>query len=392
MSDYGSDEDISSPEVKKHYKTAGKIVQNTLQQLISEIAPGKKVVDLCALGDKLIGDQTLKKKKDDIEKGVAFPTCISINHCAGHYSPLSGDKLAIQEGDLVKIDLGVHIGGFIVVGAHTIAVSAPDAPTTGRKADVVCAAYFALEAALRLIKPGNTNSQVTEAINKIAEQFHVSPVEGVLSHSLSKYVIDGQRVISNKLNVEHQVEEFEFEENEVYGIDVVMSTGNGHLRETDLRPTVYKRNVDVNYLLKMKTSKYVLNEINKKCPTLPFTLRALDERQARLGITECLSHNLVIPYPMLYEKPSEFVAQFKTTVFVTNKGARRQTEFPPPYVQSQYQIEEPKLKELLAQPIIAAKGKKEAGSSSSQPTATSSTSTTTSTTTETEPGTAMDLN
>ena len=46
---------------------------------------------------------------------------------------------------------------------------------------------------------------------------------------------------------------------------------------------------------------------------------ALDERQARLGITECVSHNLVIPYPVLFEKPTEFIAQFKTTVFVTNK-------------------------------------------------------------------------
>jgi len=82
-----------------------------------------------------------------------------------------------------------------------------------------------------------------------------------------------------------------------------MSTGDGKARATEFRTTIYKRNVEINYKLKMKASRMVLSEVDKKFPTLPFNLRHFsDERQARMGITECVSHGLVSPYPSLIEK------------------------------------------------------------------------------------------
>ena len=71
------------------------------------------------------------------------------------------------------------------------------------------------------------NTDVTAAIKKVAEQFHVEPLEGVLSHEMKKFVIDGQKVIINKATQEHKVEEFEFQDYEVYAVDIVMSTGEG---------------------------------------------------------------------------------------------------------------------------------------------------------------------
>jgi len=116
----------------------------------------KKVVDICTLGDKLINDLIAGVfKTGKMEKGVAFPTCISINNCAGHFSPLADDTTTLKDEDLVKIDLGVHIDGFISVVAHTHIVTAnPQVPITGRKADVIAAAYYASECAHRLFKPG----------------------------------------------------------------------------------------------------------------------------------------------------------------------------------------------------------------------------------------------
>ena len=61
-------------------------------------------------------------KNKQIEKGVAFPTCISINEICGHYSPLKSEDTDLKEGDLVKIDLGVHIDGFVALVAHTLIV------------------------------------------------------------------------------------------------------------------------------------------------------------------------------------------------------------------------------------------------------------------------------
>jgi len=343
--------EIPHPDVVTKYQSGAAIANRALAEVVKEVQPGKVAVDLCALGDKIINEEVVKiYSKGKIDKGVAFPTCISVNNCAGHYSPLSDDRSVIlQEGDVVKIDLGVQIDGFISQVAHTVVATAnPTAPTTGRKADVICAAHYASEIALRLIRPGRKNTEVTDAIAKVAKQFGCEPLEGVLSHQLKRYVIDGNRVILNKATLEHKVEEFEFEENQVYSVDIVMSTGEGKAKEAETRTTIYKRAVDQNYLLKMKASRYVFNEITKRFPTFPFTLRALDEKTARLGITECLKHDLVSPYPVLYEKPNEFIAQFKFTVLLLPSGSQRLTQHALPYVSSEKKLEDPQLVEFMA--------------------------------------------
>ena len=111
--------------------------------------PDQPVVKACALGDTLIERQcqvVFKSKK--IEKGVAFPTCISVNEYVCHYSPLESESRTLQEGDIIKIDLGVHIDGYIAVAAHTMVVTAEDSPPKlkGKAADVILAAYTAAEA------------------------------------------------------------------------------------------------------------------------------------------------------------------------------------------------------------------------------------------------------
>jgi methionine aminopeptidase len=100
------------------------------------------------------------KKDKNMKKGIAFPTCLSANHCICHFSPLKSDPDYIfKDGDLVKIDLGCHIDGFIAAVAHTIVIGASkDNKVKSRKADAILAAYYAAEAAVRLIKPeGNVS-------------------------------------------------------------------------------------------------------------------------------------------------------------------------------------------------------------------------------------------
>lgn len=91
-----------------------------------------------------------------MKKGIAFPTCLSVNNCICHFSPSKNDPdLLLKEDDVVKIDLGAHIDGFIAVAAHTLVVGAtPEKKVTGRKADVILAAYNAAQATLRLVKDG----------------------------------------------------------------------------------------------------------------------------------------------------------------------------------------------------------------------------------------------
>jgi len=343
--------DLSSPDVVDKYKAAAEVANKVMVAVIKQCVADKKIVDICEQGDKLITELANGVYKNSkLERGIAFPTCISVNHVAGHFSPLADDTTVLKNGDVVKIDLGVHVDGLISQTAHTVIVSStPETATTGRKADVVAACYYAAEVAHRLIKPGNKNTQVSEAIGKCAAQFKCNALEGVLSHQLKKFVVDANKVILNRPTQEHKVEEFEFEEGEVYAVDIVMSTGEGKAKETEERTTVFKRSVDQNYSLKMKASRYVFSEINTRFPTLPFTLRVLDEKRARLGITELIKHDLVSPYPVLYEKEGEFVAQIKFTILILPSETKRLNTHALPYISSEIKMEDASINSIMQQ-------------------------------------------
>lgn len=368
MSDSESEEvnDLSNPDVTTKYRAAGDIVNKVLQKVAAACVPDADIATVCELGDKAIEEETgkLYNKKDKegrkMEKGVAFPTCISVNDLIGHFSPLKGESRALKEGDVAKIDLACHFDGFIAAAAHTTVVGAGQ--IEDRRADVVHAAWTAAEAAVRLIQVGNTNSQVTAAIAKSAAAFECAPVQGVLSHQMKKHVIDGNRVIINAETPEQMVDEFEFEMNEVYCIDIVMSTGEGKGKETELRNTVYKRAVETSYSLKTQKARQFISEVNRRFPALPFTLRAIeDEQVARVGVSEAKRHELLEEYPVLKEKPDEFVSQFKFTVLLLPGGTKKITGLAlEPRIVTAKKVEDEELKKILSSSANPKKKKKKA--------------------------------
>jgi len=150
---------------------------------------------------------------------------------------------------------------------------------------------------------------VTEVIAKICESYGVNPVEGVLSHKMKKHLIDGNDCIINKETADQKVEEYEFVAGDVLGLDVFVSSGEGKPRESEFRVTVYKREIDTQYNLKIKSARAFFTEVNKRFPTMPFSIRAFeDTTMAKVGVIECTKHDLLTPYPVLIEKPGEYVA------------------------------------------------------------------------------------
>lgn len=117
-----------------------------------------------------------------LSPGISFPTSVSVNNAVAHFSPLASDPSSEQilaRGDVVKIHLGAHIDGFAAVSAETVVVGASeDNPVTGRRADVLKAAWHAAEIAMRLVKVGNKNWTVTDAVNRVAATWGCKPVEG----------------------------------------------------------------------------------------------------------------------------------------------------------------------------------------------------------------------
>jgi methionine aminopeptidase len=148
----------------------------------------------------------------------------------------------------------------------------------------------------------------------------------MLSCQQTQNVIDGKkRIILNP--TDGQKKDFEtatFVEGEVYGIDILISSGeDGKVRlpspekklfasmgsECDVvqarleesRTTIYQRDHTVSYQLKMKTSRAVFSEVQKKAGPFPFNVRVLeDEKRARMGLQEAVQHSLVKPYEVVY--------------------------------------------------------------------------------------------
>jgi len=121
---------------------------------------------------------------------------------------------------------------------------------------------------------------------------------------------------------EEKVAECTFEANEVYNVDVAFTTGEGMPREGEARTTIHKRIPNTQYRLRMKASRAVFNEVNTRFSTMPFSIRALEASQqhARMGIVECTNHQLLEPYPVLYEREGVSVAHVKFTVLLLPSG------------------------------------------------------------------------
>mmetsp|Transcript_33018 Transcript_33018/g.56125 ORF Transcript_33018/g.56125 Transcript_33018/m.56125 type:complete len:405 (-) Transcript_33018:152-1366(-) len=366
--------DLSNSDVCTKYQEASKIVNLALKGVISQCIPGAKVLDLCKFGATVIETSASKlytKKVNGvaIEKGVAFPVCVSVNDVICNNSPLGSEEMEpLKAGDIVKIDLGCHIDGYISVAAHTLIVpeTADAAPTCDDEmGNVAVAAYNAMLVAAASIKAGTKNAAVTEVVNRVASSYGVNAISSVRMHQMKRFVIDGVKEVALKDPTadeleagEEKVDECTFEQAEVYAVDVAMSTGEGKPRPSGvLRTTVFKRNVEANYRLKMKNSRYLLSEVDKKFPTLPFTLAHFDdERAAKMGVTECVSHGLLTPYPVLHEQKDAKVAHFKCTVLLLPSGTSRVTGLDlPDYYKTDKKPDEETQKLLTELAEIAAK-------------------------------------
>jgi methionine aminopeptidase len=147
--------------------------------VVSECKPKAKIVDLCEKGDAFIREQTrknvYKNDKRKTERGIAFPTCVSVN-------TQSSTSQFLKKNDMVKVDMGCHIDGLIAVVAHTHVIT--NGPVMGRAADVLITAHTTVELAMRLVRSRKKDKDVAEAIQKVVA-YDCKIVEGVLSHQLT---------------------------------------------------------------------------------------------------------------------------------------------------------------------------------------------------------------
>ncbi|KAH3678175.1 hypothetical protein WICPIJ_008910 [Wickerhamomyces pijperi] len=359
---------LANSDVVEKYRTAGVIANKGLSHVKSLVKAGAKSFELSQSGDAFLEEEVSKiynSKKNKVEsKGIAFPTSIAVNNTADYVSAINAEDAAnveLKEGDVVKVHLGVQIDGFASIVSETVVVGASKAaPVTGKVADALTAAHKAAEAALRVIKPGKKNWDVTKVVAEVAEQYGCAPLEGMLSHNQERNVLTGPKEIIINPNdyQKNQVETFEFEVGQVFGLDILISSGEGKVKKSTLRTSIYKLTGN-NYQLKLKSSKAVFTEIKKKASAFPFSIKNLeDPTRGSAGLKENCTHNTMIAYDVYQEKEGETIAQVYLTVAITKNGLVKFTsaDFDAEAVKSEKELSA-ELKELISTSLKVKKAK-----------------------------------
>ena len=263
-----------------------------------------------------------------------MPTCININGYICHLSPTDTDpeaNITLKRGDLVSIELGAHVDGYPAsIGGSVVVGASKEHPVTGNTAKVLQAAHAALQAAVKIMRPGNCNYDVTDAVQTVVQEYGFVPVEGIMSTQILPVVGEGEKQIVLNPNAQQRkdIVKAVFEAGEVYTLDVLVSTGSGKAKMSTTRTTIHKRIPEAKYNLKMQTSRKLLTEVQNNYGYMPFSLRSIPSSQHG-GVPECTKNGLLLPFVVLEDSDAEaVVAQFTTTVLILAKGTQAITQSP----------------------------------------------------------------
>lgn len=281
----------------KTYLKAGEIARKALHLGLTKIKPGQSVAKILDEVEKYIHEQGAIP---------AFPAQISINEVAAHSCPINNDE-KIQENQLVKLDVGVCLNGYIADNART--------KSTGANKKLIEASDAALEEALKLATPGTKIGEIGKTIQKTIQSFGFTPIRNLTGHGLGYYNVHVKPTIHNT-DTNNQTQ---LEENMVIAIEPFATNGAG---------IVYEKNKATLYSLtnpkpvRSTITRKVLKEI-KNYKGLPFTTRWLINKfgqgRTNFAIRELRQKEMVTEHPPLLDREKGLVSQSEHTVIVREK-------------------------------------------------------------------------
>lgn len=305
------------------YRQAAEVHREVRKYAQQNIKPGMSLTEIAEMIENgtraLTGHQGLEEG-DNILGGVAFPTGLSLNHCAAHYTPNAGNKMTLSQEDVMKVDFGVHLNGRIVDSAFTVAFEP--------KYDTLLAAVKdATDTGIRLAGIDARLGEIGEGIQEAMESYEVEldgkthPVKAIRNlngHTISQYSIHGGSNGKSVPIVKTQTNE-KMEEGEVYAIETFGSTGKGYVHE-DMECSHYAKIDDApKVALRVQSAKSLLRTIDKNFGTLPFCRRYLDRLghdKYLLGLNNLVQSGIVQDYPPLVDVKGSYTAQYEHTILL----------------------------------------------------------------------------
>ena len=287
------------------YRRAGKIAANARKYGLGLISENVRLLDVANKIETRIRDQGA---------GIAFPVNISINEIAAHYSPRHDDALVFQKGNVVKLDVGVHVDGYIADTAATVEVG------TNNYSKLIEASQKALQNAIGVVK----NHGILETIGKVIEEtitlYGFKSIDNLTGHSLDRYVLHSGLSIPN---VAHTMDNQKLKVGDVIAIEPFASTGAGHIISGNGSNIYLCMDSFRMKLVRNQGARLMAQKLSSQFKTLPFAERwcqetipgSTDVSLKKLAFLGVLKH-----YPQLVDKGKGIVSQAEHTVIVTEDG------------------------------------------------------------------------
>jgi methionyl aminopeptidase len=246
------------------------------------------------------------------EAKPAFPVNISINENAAHYTPSIDEQTVFGEKNVIKIDIGTHVDGFIGDIAYTIDLS-------GENGKLIEASQEALNNALSIIKAGAETWKIGEVVEETIKKFGFKPIENLSGHMLKQYDLHAGISIPN-IKTMHS---YELEEGMVLAIEPFASTGNGRITESR-RTDIFCYEKDI--LTRNKDAREMLSFVKNEYKTLHFAERWLakkyDKFKLSIALRELSSREALLSFPVLHDVAGSLVSQAEVTVIVEKDSCK----------------------------------------------------------------------
>lgn len=250
--------------------------------------------------------EKIEKKIFDFGETPAFPVNISINENAAHYSPDINDTITLKESDLVKVDIGVHVNGYIWDRAFTVCIGKESHP-------LIESSEKALQEAIKLIKPGTKIFEISDVVESTIAEFGFNPIRNLCGHGLEQYVQHASPTIPNGKNTIKE----EIEEGQVVAMEVFSTNGIGLVKESS-PVLIYKFLQDKP--VRLFEARKILEKSKKEFGNLPFAKRWLTSIvtgvKLDLALKQLVEIGALTEYPILKEEANGLVAQTEETVIV----------------------------------------------------------------------------
>jgi methionyl aminopeptidase len=294
------------------------------------------IIKLCKQNPDTYFNYDSKNSDKVLKSGIAFPVGVNINNVVAHDSKTTNilDDRKFYKGDVVKVDIGVHVNGRIIDSAFTHIIT--DKPgihdDNNIYNSVLEASRESVFSTIKLAGPGQRLDELSEYIDEIISSYEVDiggnsleikPVKNIGGHNIEQYRIHAGKLILSKPDYDVQ-KNTRMEEGEVYAIETYASTGYGVMTQNDslVKCTHYmetdKNIANITKKDKKRFSKLEMAKWLKTRNGLPFSSSWINDKMSKRekSFRVGLESNILTAYPPLYDEENSVVAQFEHTIHI----------------------------------------------------------------------------